>query len=111
MSEVAWVESGAPLGELYYEIASKSKTLAFPAGFCRTVGAGGHLSGDLFWAIRGGGGNTFGIVLAWKLKLVPVPPVVTVFTVNKNLEQNATKIFHRWQYIAHKLPNDIFMTV
>ncbi|XP_017613985.1 berberine bridge enzyme-like 23 [Gossypium arboreum] len=52
---------------------------------------------DLFWAIRGGGGNTFGIVLAWKLKLVPVPPVLTVFTVNKNLEQNATKIFHRCQ--------------
>ncbi|MBA0773677.1 hypothetical protein Gotri_008934 [Gossypium trilobum] len=28
---------------------------------------------DLFWAIRGGGGGSFGIVLAWKLKLVPVP--------------------------------------
>ncbi|MBA0786154.1 hypothetical protein Gotri_026986, partial [Gossypium trilobum] len=147
-NEVAWVQSGATLGELYYAIAAKTNTLAFPAGMCHTVGAGGHFSGggygtlfrkyglaadniidarmidvngrildrksmgeDVFWAIRGGGGNTFGIVLAWKIKLVPVPAVVTVFTVNKNLEQNATKIFHRWQYIAHKLPDDLFMNV
>ncbi|MBA0786765.1 hypothetical protein Gotri_026846, partial [Gossypium trilobum] len=89
-NEVAWVQSGATTGELYYGIASKTQTLGFPAG---------------------GGGNTFGVVLAWKIKLVPVPPVVTVFTVNKNLEQNATKTFHRWQYIAHKLSRDLFTTV
>nr|KYP49615.1 Reticuline oxidase-like protein [Cajanus cajan] len=35
---------------------------------------------DLFWAIRGGGGGSFGILLWWKIKLVPVPPTVTVFT-------------------------------
>jgi FAD/FMN-containing dehydrogenase len=28
---------------------------------------------DLFWAIRGGGGANFGIILWWKIKLVPVP--------------------------------------
>ncbi|KAE8698186.1 hypothetical protein F3Y22_tig00110602pilonHSYRG00322 [Hibiscus syriacus] len=66
---------------------------------------------DLFWAIRGGGGNTFGIVLAWKVKLVQVPPVVTVYTVNKILEQNVTKILHRWQYVAHKLSDDLFTDV
>ncbi|ONI11259.1 hypothetical protein PRUPE_4G096500, partial [Prunus persica] len=32
---------------------------------------------ELFWAIRGGGGSSFGVILAWKLKLVPVPPSVT----------------------------------
>ncbi|XVF09847.1 hypothetical protein REPUB_Repub07fG0132400 [Reevesia pubescens] len=37
--------------------------------------------------------------------------VVTVFKVNRNLEQNAAKILHRWQYIAHKLPDDIFTDV
>ncbi|KAL8507356.1 hypothetical protein ACS0TY_018051 [Phlomoides rotata] len=26
---------------------------------------------DLFWAIRGGGGASFGIILSWKLRLVP----------------------------------------
>ncbi|KAF3450414.1 hypothetical protein FNV43_RR06495 [Rhamnella rubrinervis] len=33
---------------------------------------------DLFWAIRGGGGGSFGIILWWKLNLVPVPETVTV---------------------------------
>jgi FAD/FMN-containing dehydrogenase len=65
---------------------------------------------DLFWAIRGGGAS-FGIVLAWKIKLVPVPSTVTVFTVNRNLEQNATKLVHRWQYVAAKFHKDLFFRV
>ncbi|KAG2612162.1 hypothetical protein PVAP13_4KG261330 [Panicum virgatum] len=32
---------------------------------------------DLFWAIRGGGGESFGVVLSWKLRLVPVLQTVT----------------------------------
>ncbi|CAN0923280.1 Berberine bridge enzyme-like 15 [Linum grandiflorum] len=43
---------------------------------------------DLFWAIRGGGGNTFGVVVAWKVRLVKVPANVTVCNVVKTLEQN-----------------------
>ncbi|KAK9150789.1 hypothetical protein Syun_009098 [Stephania yunnanensis] len=33
---------------------------------------------DLFWAIRGGGASSFGVILAFKIKLVQVPPVLTV---------------------------------
>ncbi|KAG5235901.1 cannabidiolic acid synthase [Salix suchowensis] len=66
---------------------------------------------DLFWAIRGGAGGSFGIVTAWKVKLVPVPSTVTVFSVTKTLEQGATKILYRWQEIADKLDGDLFIRV
>ncbi|KAL3522898.1 hypothetical protein ACH5RR_015732 [Cinchona calisaya] len=66
---------------------------------------------DLFWAIRGGGGASFGIILSWKIKLVPVPSTVTVFTVPKTLEQGATKILYKWQQVADKLDEDLFIRV
>lgn len=66
---------------------------------------------DLFWAIRGGGGESFGIVLSWKIKLVPVPPEVIGFTVSKTLKQGAGKLVHRWQYIADNLHEDLFIRV
>jgi len=148
-NKTAWIQTGATLGEVYYGIAEKSRTLAFPAGVCPTVGAGGHISGggtsmimrkygiavdhiidaqlidvkgrildrasmgeDLFWAIRGGGGNTFGVVVAWKLELVPVPASVTVFNVTRILtEQDATKLVHRWQYAIEKFDDDLFSRI
>ncbi|KAL4011870.1 hypothetical protein IC575_028934 [Cucumis melo] len=66
---------------------------------------------DLFWAIRGGGGGSFGIVLAWKVKLVYVPPAVTVLNVNRKLDQNTLKLIHRWQYVASKLDENLFIGI
>ncbi|ONI11257.1 hypothetical protein PRUPE_4G096300 [Prunus persica] len=66
---------------------------------------------DLFWAIRGGGGASFGIILWWKIKLVPVPATVTVFAVAKTLETGATKLLHRWQQVAPVIDEDLFIRV
>ena len=147
-SETAWVQSGATLGEIYYEIAQYSKVHAFPAGVCFTVGAGGHFSGggygnlqrmyglsvdnivdalivdvkgrilnrksmgeDLFWAIRGGGGASFCVVLSWKIKLVRVPEIVTVFSVSKTLEEGATDVVLQWQQVSTTIDRKLFIRV
>ena len=64
---------------------------------------------DLFWAVRGGGGGSFGVVLAYKIKLVRVPEKVTVFQVGRTLEQNATDIVYNWQHVAPSIDNDLFI--
>ncbi|OIW03115.1 hypothetical protein TanjilG_07267 [Lupinus angustifolius] len=66
---------------------------------------------DLFWAIRGGGGASFGVVVSWKIKLVPLPKVVTVFRVEKTLEQGATDIVHHWQHVADKVHDGLFIRI
>ncbi|CAA2984545.1 berberine bridge enzyme-like 21 [Olea europaea var. sylvestris] len=66
---------------------------------------------DLFWAIRGGGGASFGVILAYKIQLVPVPPVVTVFHIQKGLDQNATEAVLQYQEVMQKIDNDLFIRV
>ncbi|WOG95589.1 hypothetical protein DCAR_0414914 [Daucus carota subsp. sativus] len=62
---------------------------------------------DWFWAIRGGGGGSFGVVLSWKVKLVPVPKIITVFKVFRTIEQNLTNTFFRYQAVAPKFPKEL----
>ncbi|XP_021761637.1 berberine bridge enzyme-like 15 [Chenopodium quinoa] len=67
---------------------------------------------DLFWAVRGAGGGSFGVILAWKVKLVPVPETVTTFTVVKTLNQGLTKLLTKWQQVAaDKLDENLFIRV
>ncbi|XP_071742401.1 monolignol oxidoreductase AtBBE-like 15 [Rutidosis leptorrhynchoides] len=67
---------------------------------------------DVFWAIRGGGGGSYGVIVSWKLKLVPVPETVTTFNVGRTLEEGATSILYKWQQVAaDKLDDDLFIRV
>lgn len=65
------------------------------------------MDGDLFWAIRGGGAASFGVVRFYKIRLVHVPPKVTVFSITRTLKQGATKLVERWQHVAPKLVDDV----
>ncbi|XP_059637898.1 berberine bridge enzyme-like 21 [Cornus florida] len=62
---------------------------------------------DVFWSLRGGGGASFGVILAYKLRLVKVPEIVTTFFVERTLEQNATDLVHRWQFVANKMDDNL----
>ncbi|KAM3284612.1 berberine bridge enzyme-like 22 [Capsicum chacoense] len=62
---------------------------------------------DLFWAIRGGGGTSFGLIISWKVRLLDIPEKVTVFNVERTLEQNATQLVYKWQHIADKVDNNL----
>ncbi|KAG2689520.1 hypothetical protein I3760_09G141900 [Carya illinoinensis] len=62
-----------------------------------------------FWAIRGGGGASIGVVVSYKIKIVRVPKTVTIFRVAKTLDQNAIDIVYQWQHVADKLDNNLFI--
>ncbi|KAK1307951.1 Reticuline oxidase-like protein [Acorus calamus] len=40
---------------------------------------------------------------------VPVPPTVTVFTINRMLAQGATRLVHKWQTVAPRLDRRLFV--
>jgi FAD binding domain/Berberine and berberine like len=63
---------------------------------------------DLFWACRGGGGGTFGIVTSYELKLIPL---ANVYTFNIHLRglsvQRAAAVMKQWQGWAPNAPQSI----
>nr|XP_043612998.1 berberine bridge enzyme-like 21 [Erigeron canadensis] len=64
---------------------------------------------DLFWAIRGGGGASFGVILSYTVKLVPVPKVNTVFRIMKTANENALELIYKWQLVSSTIDNDLFI--
>ncbi|KAF8032131.1 hypothetical protein BT93_D1143 [Corymbia citriodora subsp. variegata] len=64
---------------------------------------------DLFWAIRGGGGASFGVIISYKVNLVRVPEMVTVFRIQRTGEQDATEVVYKWEQVAHRLHEDLFI--
>ncbi|KAI4299746.1 hypothetical protein L6164_033175 [Bauhinia variegata] len=64
---------------------------------------------DLFWAIRGGDRASFGVIVSYTVRLVPVPEKVTVFRVQKFLEDNLTDLVVQWQQVAPRTDDRLFM--
>ena len=64
---------------------------------------------DLFWAIRGGGGASFGVILSYNIKLVTVPQTVTVFRIEKLIEAGGTDMAYKFQTVAPTTDNNLFM--
>uniref|UniRef100_M8B1A0 Reticuline oxidase-like protein n=1 Tax=Aegilops tauschii TaxID=37682 RepID=M8B1A0_AEGTA len=55
---------------------------------------------DLFWAIRGGGGESFGVVVSWKLKLSVVPRTVTVAKTDRAFDESTAAVLAKWETFA-----------
>ncbi|KAJ0763684.1 putative tetrahydroberberine oxidase [Helianthus annuus] len=66
---------------------------------------------DLFWALCGGGGGSFGVILSYTVKLVSVPEVNTVFRIMKTQAENASALVHKWQQIMPEIDDDLFLRV
>ncbi|KAL6842486.1 hypothetical protein ACP4OV_027721 [Aristida adscensionis] len=67
---------------------------------------------DVFWAICGGGGGSWGVVYAWKLRLVPVPDTVTAFRPTRTGSVDAIAgLVHRWQHVGPALPDEFYLSV
>lgn len=66
---------------------------------------------DVFWAIRGGGGGVWGIVYAWKIKLLKVPEIVTGFIVSRpGTKDHVAELVTKWQYVAPHLGGDFYLS-
>ncbi|KAM3326739.1 hypothetical protein P3S67_001865 [Capsicum chacoense] len=67
---------------------------------------------EVFWAIRGGGGRIWGIIYAWKIRLLEVPKTVTSFVVSRPSSKSVvSRLVHKWQFVAPKLVDDFYLSV
>ncbi|KAK6146199.1 hypothetical protein DH2020_020068 [Rehmannia glutinosa] len=67
---------------------------------------------DVFWAIRGGGGGIWGVIYAWKIKLIKVPEVVTGFVVSRpGSKRRVLELVDKWQRVSPNLDDEFYLSV
>jgi FAD/FMN-containing dehydrogenase len=71
----------------------------------RLITASATANDDLYWALRGGGGN-FGVVTSFEFKAHPVGPNVAAAITFYPIEQAET-ILAKWAEIAPQLPDEV----
>jgi FAD/FMN-containing dehydrogenase len=71
------------------------------------VRAAGDENADLFWALRGGGGGNFGIVVSLTFRLVPVDMPFTHATIEFSWDE-AASVVAAWQEWAHDAPPELW---
>lgn len=85
-----------------------SVDLVTGAGEQVTANASSH--SDLFWALQGGGGGSFGIVVAMTLRVHPAPIQMTSLSCAWPLTHNSARvgepILAKWMEIMPGLPNE-----
>jgi len=71
----------------------------------RRVRASAHEHADLFWALRGGGGN-FGVVTAFELRMHPLGPEVFALNVAYPIE-DAERVLAGWRDAVADAPDEL----
>lgn len=137
------VGPGAQIGDV--NAVTGPRDMMLPAGYCQTVGVGGHIGGggiglfarpyglacdhllaarviladgpvvtasaqshpDLFWALRGGGSGSLGIVTDFTFQLRAVSRVIYVQYFWEFTPEVVAPIVNEWQRRAQNLPRGI----
>lgn len=73
----------------------------------RTIKASSEEHPDLFWAVRGGGGN-FGIVSSFEYALHPVGPMITGGLIGYSIDQ-AWDVLRHFRDVTSDLPDEVTM--
>jgi FAD/FMN-containing dehydrogenase len=71
----------------------------------KVLNASAEENADLFWALRGGGGN-FGVVASFEFRLHPIGPMVTGGLVAYPFDR-AKEVLNRYREVTAKTPDDM----
>ncbi|MGM1061187.1 FAD-binding oxidoreductase [Saccharothrix sp. Mg75] len=75
----------------------------------RLLTASAEREPDLFWALRGGGGGSFGVVTSFEFATAPAPPLLTVFRV-RFPAGSAADVLGAWQPWSTAVPEELSST-